>query len=165
MKNLRVGFIGSGGMADAHLKGLVDAELFPDVTIAAFCDVVLERAQAQCDKYPASKPVAYASPQQMMSDAGLDACYVLLPPFAHGEAERACIEGNVRMPICTTSRLLQRCHYCTLPPPVSPKPYCGWADLSLRHRFCCILTRSSGRSRDNASRPQCQSALSRKSRM
>lgn len=95
MKKLRVGFIGSGGMADAHLKGLVNAEMFPDVEIAAFCDVVLERAQAQCDKYPASKPVAYASPQQMMSDAGLDACYVLLPPFAHGEAERACIEANV----------------------------------------------------------------------
>lgn len=95
MKKLRVGFVGSGGMAEAHLKGLSQAELFPDVQIAAFCDVVLERAQGQCDKYPAHSPVAYTSPQTMIADAGLDACYILLPPFAHGDAERACIAGNV----------------------------------------------------------------------
>ncbi|HEX8236714.1 MAG TPA: Gfo/Idh/MocA family oxidoreductase [Abditibacteriaceae bacterium] len=95
MKKLRVGFIGSGGMADAHLKGLSDAERFPDVQIAAFCDVVLERAQSQCEKYAAHEPQAFNSPSQMLAEAGLDACYVLLPPFAHGDAERACIEHNV----------------------------------------------------------------------
>jgi len=94
MKKLRVGFIGSGGMADAHLKGLVPPQ-FEDIEIAAFCDVVLERAQAQADKYKEHGTVAYSSPQQMIADAGLDACYILLPPFAHGDAERACIEGNV----------------------------------------------------------------------
>ena len=94
MKKLRVGFIGSGGMADAHLKGLV-APQFEDIEIAAFCDVVLERAQGQADKYKEHGAVAFSSPQQMLSDAGLDACYILLPPFAHGDAERACIEANV----------------------------------------------------------------------
>jgi len=95
MKKLRVGFIGSGGMADAHLQGLGDAEKFPDVQIAAFCDVVIERAQAQCEKYASHAPAAYASPQTMIAEAGLDACYILLPPFAHGAAERACIAGKV----------------------------------------------------------------------
>lgn len=94
MKKLRVGFIGAGGMADAHLKGLV-TEKFEDIELAAFCDVVLERAQAQVDKHNKQGAVAYASPQQMIADAGLDACYVLLPPFAHGGAERACIAGNI----------------------------------------------------------------------
>lgn len=96
-KKLRIGFIGAGGMADAHLKGLSDAALFPDIEIAAFCDVVLERAQAQADKYTTSesKPQAFSTPSAMIADAGLDACYVLLPPFAHGDAERACIEANV----------------------------------------------------------------------
>ena len=47
MSKLRVGFIGAGGMADAHLAGLTDTGVFPDIEIAAFCDVVLERAQAQ----------------------------------------------------------------------------------------------------------------------
>ena len=95
MKKLRIGFIGSGGMADAHLKGLSDAEQFPDVQLAAFCDIAIERAQAQCDKYPAHNPTAYAAPNTMIAEAGLDACYVLLPPFAHGDAERACIAGKV----------------------------------------------------------------------
>lgn len=97
MSQLRIGFIGAGGMADAHLKGLSDAGLFPDVEIAAFCDVVLERAQGQADKYATgeNKPQAFSTPQAMIAEAGLDACYVLLPPFAHGDAERACIEGNV----------------------------------------------------------------------
>lgn len=94
MKKLRIGFIGSGGMADAHLKGLA-TDTFEDVQLAAFCDVVLERAQAQCAKYKAHDAQAYATPQAMIADAGLDACYILLPPFAHGEAERACIEGGV----------------------------------------------------------------------
>jgi len=97
MSKLRIGFIGAGGMADAHLKGLADANQFPDAQIAAFCDVVLERAQAQCDKYTSGEiaPQAYSTPSDMIKGAGLDACYVLLPPFAHGDAERACIEGNV----------------------------------------------------------------------
>lgn len=89
---LRLGFIGSGGMADAHLHGLANAELFPDIEIAAFCDVVLERAQAQAAKYGA---LAFSSPFEMMADASLDACFVLLPPFAHGDAERACLEGKI----------------------------------------------------------------------
>lgn len=95
MKKLRVGFIGAGGMADAHLKGLGNPELFPDIEIAAFCDVVLERAQGQADKYKEHNAVAYDSPAAMVKDAGLDACYILLPPFAHGDAEQACIAGNV----------------------------------------------------------------------
>jgi predicted dehydrogenase len=57
--------------------------------------VVLERAAKQCGKYPEHAPQAFATPAQMIADAGLDACYILLPPFAHGEAERACLNGNV----------------------------------------------------------------------
>ncbi len=95
MKTLRIGFIGSGGMADAHLKGLADSALFPEVKLAAFCDIAIERAQAQCDKYASHQPLAFSSPKTMIAEAGLDAVYILLPPFAHGEAERAAIEGNV----------------------------------------------------------------------
>lgn len=95
MKKLRIGFIGTGGMADVHLKALSDAEEFSDVQIVAFCDVVQERAQRQANKYRETKAMAYPSPEAMIQDAGLDACYILLPPFAHGESERACIARNV----------------------------------------------------------------------
>lgn len=97
MQKLRVGLIGAGGMADAHLPGLTS---FEDVQIAAFCDVVQERAQAQADKVIANHgaehgTVAYSDPATMIREAGLDACYILLPPFAHGQAERACVESGV----------------------------------------------------------------------
>lgn len=92
MAKLRIGFIGAGGMADAHLKGLANPELFPDIEIAAFCDVLLEKAQTQAKTYGAE---AFDSPVTMIENAGLDACYVLLPPFAHGPAERACLQGKV----------------------------------------------------------------------
>jgi predicted dehydrogenase len=92
MSKTRIGFIGAGGMADAHLNGLANAELFPDVEIVAFADVVLEKAQAQAAKYGAK---AFGSPATMLAECGLDACYVLLPPFAHGEAERACLSAGV----------------------------------------------------------------------
>lgn len=98
MKTLRIGFIGSGGMADAHLKGLSDSTQFPDVSLAAFCDIAIERAQAQCDKYASHsdiKPQPFSDPRTMIAEANLDAVYILLPPFAHGEAERAAIEGGV----------------------------------------------------------------------
>lgn len=89
MSKLRVGLVGAGGMADAHLPGLSE---FADVTIAGFADVVPERAQAQAAKYGGE---VYSSASQMIEEAGLDACWILLPPFAHGEAERACLEGKV----------------------------------------------------------------------
>jgi len=91
-KRVRLGFIGAGGMAAAHLHGLGNPELFPDVELVAFCDLVLERARAQATPFGAP---AFDSPAKMIAEVELDGCYILLPPFAHGDAERACLEGNV----------------------------------------------------------------------
>jgi myo-inositol 2-dehydrogenase / D-chiro-inositol 1-dehydrogenase len=86
---VRVGFIGSGGMAEAHLRGLPS---FPDVEIAAFCDVARAKAEKLAAEYGA-KP--FSDPREMLSAQKLDCVYILLPPFAHGEAERAAIEAKV----------------------------------------------------------------------
>jgi myo-inositol 2-dehydrogenase / D-chiro-inositol 1-dehydrogenase len=85
----RVGFIGSGGMAEAHLQGLPS---FPDVEIAAFCDVAPAKAEKLAAQYGAK---AYSDPKAMFADQRLDCVYVLLPPFAHGDAELAAIEAKV----------------------------------------------------------------------
>src|ERR1700686_2297245 len=86
---VRIGFIGSGGMAEAHLKGLPS---FPDVEIAAFCDVLPAKASKLAAEYGA-KP--FSDPRRMLADEKLDCVYILLPPFAHGDAERAAIEAMV----------------------------------------------------------------------
>ena len=86
---VRVGFIGSGGMAVAHTGAM---ESIRDAQIAAFCDVVPERAQALGEKYDA--PV-FADAGKMMDEVALDCVYVLLPPFAHGAAEQAVIDRKI----------------------------------------------------------------------
>ena len=45
---IKVGFVGTGGIANTHLDTLSKKE---NVTITALCDVVLERAQEKADKY------------------------------------------------------------------------------------------------------------------
>ncbi|MCL4505439.1 MAG: Gfo/Idh/MocA family oxidoreductase [Chloroflexi bacterium] len=86
---LRVGFIGAGGMAREHAKGL---RVMNDVVIAAVTDVVRDRAAALAATLGAA---TYDTPEQMLRDAGLDAVYILLPPFAHGEAERAALAARL----------------------------------------------------------------------
>ncbi len=88
-EKVRVGFIGSGGMAEAHLRGLPS---FPDVEIAAFCDVVPAKAEKLAEQYGAK---AYPRPGEMFGAAKLDCVYILLPPFAHGEPERAAVQAKV----------------------------------------------------------------------
>ena len=84
-KIVRLGFVGVGGMAKVHTDALAT---MPDVKIAAFTDVHRPGAEAMAEKFGA---LVYETPEQMAADAGLDAVYILLPPFAHGEAERAAL--------------------------------------------------------------------------
>ncbi|MCS6859062.1 MAG: Gfo/Idh/MocA family oxidoreductase [Abditibacteriales bacterium] len=78
---LRVGFIGAGGNAEGHMRRVKEIE---DVEIAAICDVVLERAQAMAR---AVGGVAYDDYREMLDKEALDAIYISIPPFAHGEVD------------------------------------------------------------------------------
>lgn len=87
---LKVGFIGTGGIARAHLRNLATMD---DVHVAAFCDLQLERAEQAASEWTGAK--AYTSIVDMLDEQKLDAAYVCLPPMAHGEAERALIERGI----------------------------------------------------------------------
>ncbi len=88
-RRLRVGFVGAGGMAREHTKAMQQME---DVQVAGVSDVVRERAEALATSFGAK---VYDTPAQLCADAGLDAVYILLPPFAHGAAERAAIAARI----------------------------------------------------------------------
>src|SRR5215472_3502203 len=90
MDRVRLGFVGCGGVAQQHFKGL--AEL-PDAEMVAFCDINAEAAEKSAAQYGGR---AFTSHEAMLGDTGLDALYIILPPFAHGPAEHAAIER--RMP-------------------------------------------------------------------
>jgi len=87
-----LGFVGSGGMASAHLKAIAPMQ---DAEIAAFCDVDAEKSAARVADLkalrPGAAPQTFTDPDAMLSSIELDAVYILLPPFAHGAAERACL--------------------------------------------------------------------------
>jgi predicted dehydrogenase len=77
---LKVGFVGSGGLAKHHMGQV--SKLGHQV--AAICDVNVEAAQAPAEQYGAQ---VYPNHQAMLGKETLDAVYVAVPPFAHGEIE------------------------------------------------------------------------------
>jgi len=86
---VRLGFIGAGGMAKAHTDALKSV---PDVEIAAFTDVHKPAAEAIASQFGAK---VFDTPKDLARDAGVDAIYILLPPFAHGAAERAALDAKL----------------------------------------------------------------------
>lgn len=85
MSKTRIGFIGVGGIAQRHLGVL---EQFEDVELVGFADPDFGRAVAAAARFGAR---AYGSHHALLDEPELDAIYICIPPFAHGEAERAVI--------------------------------------------------------------------------
>lgn len=79
--SVRVGFVGAGGVANAHMNLL---ESMQDVQIVSIADSDPERAEAAALLHVA-KP--HTNAIDMLEDDCLDAVYFCTPPFAHGEAE------------------------------------------------------------------------------
>jgi predicted dehydrogenase len=88
-EKIRVGLIGCGGISNAHLPHLSKSE---DVELAAFCDIVVERAQKHAEKYGGE---VYDDAAKMLAGTQLDAAYILIPTYAHGTPERACIAAGI----------------------------------------------------------------------
>ena len=92
MDKVKLGFIGTGGMAGAHMRNLKDN--FEDVEFCAMCDISEDRAKARAEEYGGN---AYADYRVMYDKEDLDAVYICTPPFAHGEQERIACEQGIAM--------------------------------------------------------------------
>ena len=92
MDQIRLGFIGAGGIAERHLGVL---ERFSDVRIAGFADVAEDRARRLAERVSAR---AYTDYRDMLDREAVDALYICVPPFAHGEPEREAIRRG--LPFC-----------------------------------------------------------------
>lgn len=86
---IRVGFIGTGGIAGTHLGNLKG---FDDVEFVAMCDVQKERAEARARDFGGN---AYSHFEEMFEKETLDAVYICLPPFAHGDPELIATDKNI----------------------------------------------------------------------
>jgi myo-inositol 2-dehydrogenase / D-chiro-inositol 1-dehydrogenase len=72
---VRVGFVGSGGIAEKHANQLLRIE---KAKLVAFSDLIFPRAQNLAKKADAK---AYSDPEEMMRKEDLDAVYLCTPPF------------------------------------------------------------------------------------
>ena len=92
MDKVKLGFIGTGGMAGAHMRNLTDN--FDDVEFSAMCDISEDRAKERAEEFGGN---AYTDYRVMYDKEDLDAVYICTPPFAHGEQERIACEQGIAM--------------------------------------------------------------------
>jgi len=91
-KKVRLGFIGCGGIVKGHLEhGLKD---FPDVEFVGWCDIVREAAEARRAEV-GGKGEVFTDCEKMLDKTEPDAVFIMLPPFAHGEAEEAVLKRRL----------------------------------------------------------------------
>lgn len=85
---VKVGMIGLGGIAQAHLANLAR---LPEVRIQAVCDVDEGRVREAASRWGAR---GFTRHQDLLAE-DLDAVYLCIPPFAHGQVDRDAVARGV----------------------------------------------------------------------
>ncbi|GIP37169.1 hypothetical protein J31TS4_04490 [Paenibacillus sp. J31TS4] len=88
---VRVGVVGAGGIAAEHFKHIAANE---QAEFVAVCDIVLQNAEAASARYGAA---AYTDVTAMLDRERLDALFVCVPPFAHGDIEEQAARRGVHL--------------------------------------------------------------------
>lgn len=91
MDKVKVGFIGGGGIASIHLKNLAKDDR---VEIISICDIVKENAEKTASKYNAK---AYTNAEEMLEKESVDALFLCVPPFAHGDIEEKAAQKGIHL--------------------------------------------------------------------
>jgi len=87
-QTVRIGFVGAGGIARAHIQHLDEV---PEAQVVAVCDVDEGRAKTVAEPLGAA---VYTEGAKLIDAENLDALYVCVPPHAHGDLEvRAARKG------------------------------------------------------------------------
>ena len=89
MREIKIGFIGCGGNANGHMNQLAGIE---GARVVAVCDVQAERAQSAAEKHNADP---YTAHHALLERDDLDAVYLSLPVFVHGQPELDVIERGL----------------------------------------------------------------------
>ena len=80
-RKVRLGVIGAGVFSDNHLEGIANAE---NCEAVAICDVNIEKAKAQAEKY--HLPKFYGSIEELLNDKQVEAVTVVTNDQVHKEA-------------------------------------------------------------------------------
>ncbi|MDW8107633.1 MAG: Gfo/Idh/MocA family oxidoreductase [Armatimonadota bacterium] len=88
---IRIGFVGTGGIAQVHFDALSQIDA---AQLVAFCDVESERAQRAAERFGGR---AYTDWRVMLDREALDALYICVPPYAHDGVEEAAAERGIHL--------------------------------------------------------------------
>ncbi len=95
MSQVRIGMIGTGGMAQGHIKKLLEN---PDVQLAALCDIREEALAKTIERYPALEGVPqFPDFREMLAAGGLDAVHIDTPHTTHFEQIMTSLENGLHV--------------------------------------------------------------------
>ena len=90
--DLRIGIIGTGGIANGkHLPSLAKVK---GVELAAFCDIVPERAKEASTKFGTADAKLYYDYRELLKDPAIDVVHVCTPNDSHAEITIAALEAG-----------------------------------------------------------------------
>lgn len=90
--SLKVGIIGCGGIAEGkHLPALAKIQ---EVELVAFCDLIKERAEKNCEKYGSETAQVFTDYNEMLAFSDLDLVHVLTPNNSHAPISIAAMEAG-----------------------------------------------------------------------
>ncbi|HTE18968.1 MAG TPA: Gfo/Idh/MocA family oxidoreductase, partial [Armatimonadota bacterium] len=90
-RSVRIGIVGTGGIAQAHIRQLGE---IPAAEIVAVCDVDLDRVRAVGEPLGAA---IYTDGAQLITAEKPDALYVCVPPHAHGDLEIRAARAGIHL--------------------------------------------------------------------
>ncbi|WP_102191453.1 Gfo/Idh/MocA family protein [Microbacterium aurantiacum] len=92
---LRIGIIGTGGIADAHINGYL--AFSGQCEIVALADVVPGKAAQKAQDSGLSAAIGYDDPLRMIADARLDLVSIATPPSTHAALAIAALEAGIHV--------------------------------------------------------------------
>ena len=90
-REVRLGIVGVGSMGQAHVRGIT---AIPNARLTAVCDVDEALARAAAEPIEAT---VYLDARQMIAEADIEALYVCVPPYAHGDIELRAAERGLHL--------------------------------------------------------------------
>jgi predicted dehydrogenase len=93
-KKIRIGFVGTGGIAHVHIKPLLN---FGDVEVVGACDIVPGRAREFLDKYGLAKAPAFENVKDLIKNVEMDGASVCTYNTTHAECSIALLEAGVHV--------------------------------------------------------------------
>ena len=92
---LRIGIIGTGGIADAHINGYLAFR--DDCEIVALADVVPGKAAEKAAAFGLDGAISYDDPLAMIADGRIDLISIATPPSTHAALAIAALDAGVHV--------------------------------------------------------------------